>query len=120
MDEAKPYSSSCKAAYSSPRRAATQLNYSPPRMPHSPFSVQRPLIACDSSIRLSQNKNPLERGFRCIGETGFEPATARPPAGCATRLRHSPWWVGFYGASMQSGRRGSNPFFQLGRLTCNR
>lgn len=30
------------------------------------------------------------RGFSCIGETGFEPATARPPAGCATRLRHSP------------------------------
>jgi hypothetical protein len=29
--------------------------------------------------------------FRLIGETGFEPATARPPAGCATRLRHSPW-----------------------------
>jgi hypothetical protein len=28
-----------------------------------------------------------------IGETGFEPATARPPAGCATRLRHSPWCV---------------------------
>ncbi len=27
----------------------------------------------------------------CIGETGFEPATARPPAECATRLRHSPW-----------------------------
>ena len=29
--------------------------------------------------------------WSCIGETGFEPATARPPAGCATRLRHSPW-----------------------------
>ena len=28
---------------------------------------------------------------RSVGETGFEPATARPPAGCATRLRHSPW-----------------------------
>jgi hypothetical protein len=28
--------------------------------------------------------------FVGIGETGFEPATARPPAGCATRLRHSP------------------------------
>ena len=28
-----------------------------------------------------------------VGETGFEPATARPPAGCATRLRHSPWPV---------------------------
>src|SRR6187200_3439595 len=26
-----------------------------------------------------------------IGETGFEPAPARPPAECATRLRHSPW-----------------------------
>jgi site-specific DNA recombinase len=36
-----------------------------------------------------------------VGETGFEPATARPPAGCATRLRHSPWQL--------SGRRESNP-----------
>src|SRR4051794_3627383 len=26
-----------------------------------------------------------------IGATGFEPATFRPPAGCATRLRHAPW-----------------------------
>ena len=25
-----------------------------------------------------------------VGTTGFEPATARPPAGCATRLRHVP------------------------------
>src|SRR5580693_2986529 len=31
------------------------------------------------------------QAFSRIGETGFEPATARPPAGCATRLRHSPW-----------------------------
>ncbi len=31
------------------------------------------------------------RLFSDIGETGFEPATARPPAECATRLRHSPW-----------------------------
>ncbi len=31
------------------------------------------------------------QAFPTIGETGFEPATARPPAGCATRLRHSPW-----------------------------
>jgi hypothetical protein len=29
--------------------------------------------------------------FSNIGETGFEPATARPPAECATRLRHSTW-----------------------------
>ena len=33
----------------------------------------------------------LSAELDCIGETGFEPATARPPAGCATRLRHSPW-----------------------------
>ena len=26
-----------------------------------------------------------------VGATGFEPATARPPAECATRLRHAPW-----------------------------
>jgi hypothetical protein len=37
------------------------------------------------------------QGFLLIGETGFEPATARPPAGCATRLRHSPRFPRFYG-----------------------
>ena len=35
--------------------------------------------------------NPPASNHNSIGETGFEPATARPPAGCATRLRHSPW-----------------------------
>src|SRR5947208_16999048 len=35
-------------------------------------------------------KVALLQGFPLVGETGFEPATARPPAGCATRLRHSP------------------------------
>jgi hypothetical protein len=39
---------------------------------------------------LDCKKPCISRAF-CIGETGFEPATARPPAGCATRLRHSPW-----------------------------
>ena len=33
---------------------------------------------------------PDLQGLR-IGATGFEPATFRPPAGCATRLRHAPW-----------------------------
>src|SRR4051794_31694384 len=33
---------------------------------------------------------------RQVGETGFEPATARPPAECATRLRHSPWGLASY------------------------
>jgi hypothetical protein len=35
------------------------------------------------------------RSIVAIGETGFEPATARPPAECATRLRHSPWGFAF-------------------------
>jgi hypothetical protein len=30
---------------------------------------------------------PLTRGFFCIGETGFEPATARPPAQKCTFCR---------------------------------
>jgi hypothetical protein len=42
-----------------------------------------------NQLNAYQNQ-PLCRDF-LIGETGFEPATARPPAGCATRLRHSPW-----------------------------
>src|SRR3954447_4083922 len=28
--------------------------------------------------------------FLLVGATGFEPATFRPPAECATRLRHAP------------------------------
>ena len=28
--------------------------------------------------------------FVLVGMTGFEPATTRPPAECATRLRHIP------------------------------
>jgi hypothetical protein len=33
---------------------------------------------------------PICRHFS-IGARGFEPPTARPPAGCATRLRHTPF-----------------------------
>jgi hypothetical protein len=33
----------------------------------------------------SSNKNSL------VGATGFEPATARPPAVCATKLRYAPF-----------------------------
>src|SRR5439155_18317260 len=37
-------------------------------------------------------EKPLhERLFKLVGATGFEPATFRPPAECATRLRHAPW-----------------------------
>ena len=31
-----------------------------------------------------------EATWKTIGARGFEPPTARPPAGCATRLRHAP------------------------------
>jgi hypothetical protein len=48
-------------------------------------------------------------GFRRIGATGFEPATFRPPAERATRLRHAP---------KSSGRPESNRRRELGRLLC--
>ena len=71
--------------------------------------------------RIPEDRRPLEtlalQRFPCIGETGFEPATARPPAGCATRLRHSPWLCS---SVDRSGRRESNPFLELGRLACSR
>jgi Carboxypeptidase Taq (M32) metallopeptidase len=44
-------------------------------------------------------RHSILQAFPMIGETGFEPATARPPAGCATRLRHSPWCSSILGAS---------------------
>ena len=47
-----------------------------------------------SASRARTGESPANTGLSRIGETGFEPATARPPAGCATRLRHSPWPCG--------------------------
>ena len=47
-------------------------------------------------------------GLSLVGETGFEPATARPPAGCATRLRHSPW----SGHSKAATRRAAAPGYR--------
>src|SRR5829696_6790101 len=44
-----------------------------------------------AAISTRRTQKGLQAGPSHIGETGFEPATARPPAGCATRLRHSPW-----------------------------
>src|SRR3954447_6710202 len=49
------------------------------------------LVYIHGQARPKYRKGPHLRAFAFIGETGFEPATARPPAGCATRLRHSPW-----------------------------
>ena len=40
----------------------------------------------------------------CIGARGFEPPTARPPAGCATRLRHAPRRPSISGTPGSPGR----------------
>src|SRR3954470_9076682 len=50
-----------------------------------------------AAARQPNSESPGSAGLSWIGETGFEPATARPPAGCATRLRHSPY------VSLQAG-----------------
>lgn len=59
-----------------------------------PFKTLATLQSTPSS-RKSRNGGPSFSGHGSdkkllVGETGFEPATARPPAECATRLRHSP------------------------------
>src|SRR3954470_19114722 len=46
------------------------------------------------TITLQEPHRPAARRksapLQLVGATGFEPATFRPPAGCATRLRHAP------------------------------
>src|SRR3954451_24924277 len=63
--------------------------------PASTTSTRMVLTAPDSTNPAEARfvRQPRLRVFLGVGETGFEPATARPPAGCATRLRHSPWSV---------------------------
>src|SRR5215207_1244789 len=64
-----------------------------------PVQRRRPpvgIAACNETtsrdrVALAKMEKAASAGLSAvIGETGFEPATARPPAGCATRLRHSP------------------------------
>ncbi len=35
----------------------------------------------------------MSNNMRFVGMTGFEPATTRPPAECATGLRHIPKFI---------------------------
>ena len=58
---------------------------------------------CVTPDGVPTSKPASRAGFRGIGATGFEPATARPPAECATRLRHAPWCA-------ESRRLPSGPF----------
>src|SRR3954451_13500438 len=80
--------------------------------PRDPPATWTPNWTPRAQLSASETQRaPVSSGLSRVGETGFEPATARPPAGCATRLRHSP--------CVQSGRRESNPPYELGRLGCN-
>ena len=77
-------------------RPGTDLRWSPrQRQPTCGLSVENGTQTVQDPLdgqAVGPNKKPrLSGAFHEIGETGFEPATARPPAGCATRLRHSPW-----------------------------
>ncbi len=49
-----------------------------------------PVLRRQFDVDDGDHRHRPKLGLPSIGETGFEPATARPPAGCATRLRHSP------------------------------
>jgi hypothetical protein len=52
------------------------------------FPVCSPPV-CGAKSR--KRRNPACRArFRTVGAVGFEPTTFRPPAECATRLRHAP------------------------------
>lgn len=59
--------------------AATLTNIGPQIGPQPRWSSSR-----------GNTRRLMSLGLSNIGETGFEPATARPPAGCATRLRYTP------------------------------
>src|SRR6202043_1357209 len=80
---AMPSRSGCRATRLGGRRTRAQLIGF--RKPCSPFVPRGPI-----RHHLSEREKSLFAGYLVVGETGFEPATARPPAGCATRLRHSP------------------------------
>src|SRR5207244_11131707 len=95
-----------------PHRDRLQLTVLTRQPGRSPLPAEDcPRIVAVARRAAGSRKARLSGPFTSIGETGFEPATARPPAGCATSLRHSPWQA--------SGRRELNPFLELGRLPCS-
>ena len=63
-------------------------------------------VTCSASQRSSRTLASRLSVQLGIGATGFEPATFRPPAGCATRLRHAPSRTGVY-ASFRSSLMGT-------------
>src|SRR3954447_12215990 len=86
------------------------MTFTSREQPSDPPATWTPNWTPSAQLSASETQRaPVLSGLSRVGETGFEPATARPPAGCATRLRHSP-------CVLQSGRRESNPPYELGRL----
>jgi hypothetical protein len=70
-----------------------------------------------------EQKTAANRAVRTeVGAVGFEPTTFRPPAECATRLRHAPVRVSLRrptAARSEAGDGTRTRFLQLGRLMCN-
>src|SRR4051794_5527795 len=63
------------------------------RLRSATWAIRRPIVSPPSPggpyTRLGESATAST--FLVVGATGFEPATFRPPAECATRLRHAPW-----------------------------
>jgi hypothetical protein len=70
------------------RVVSQRLNGHQDRAHPAPSTAERPIARANYTA--SGRPSPPSSYGSSVGETGFEPATARPPAGCATRLRHSP------------------------------
>jgi hypothetical protein len=79
-----------------PSGAATPANRTADAARDEPAGSQEPGLSLTGDALVCKPQGARTRfqaGSRLIGATGFEPATFRPPAGCATRLRHAPMYV---------------------------
>ena len=93
------------------RRAAQLRGRAADRTPLAGLAQKaRPRQACLGQTRFRTNNrlnrataSPPVAGIPTIGARGFEPPTARPPAGCATRLRHAPRAPSIPGTGPASG-----------------
>ena len=63
----------------------------PPRELHKTSQIAlKPALMHGLWEAARTNRARSRSGLSRVGATGFEPATVRPPAECATRLRHAP------------------------------
>jgi hypothetical protein len=74
------------------RHSHTEILRIAPRGASSTFGGLRAQAALQSPIHPEVRPASLPFALRLqVGAVGFEPTTFRPPAECATRLRHAPW-----------------------------